>query len=95
MARSQIEKADALSIAGKIGAVVKADGKHQKAIFYHEGRLILVFGIRHGRKARHGFLAGENGPLKLNETKALALARCTLTKEQYIQILREKGFIQA
>lgn len=94
MPKSQLEKADALNIASKIGAVVKEDGKHQKATFYHNGKLILRFGIRHGRKTGHGFLAGENGPLRLNETRAKALARCTLSKDEYIQLLTTKGVIE-
>jgi hypothetical protein len=95
LAKSRLLKDDAINIAKKIGASVQKDGKHQKAIFYHKNLLIFQFGIRHGTNAGHGHLVGENKNLHLNETQAIALARCTLSKEAYIQILIEKGAIPA
>jgi hypothetical protein len=91
--RTQIEQADALDIAKKIGCEVKPDGAHKRALLYLDGQLILQFGIRHGKKSKHGHLCGSNGDLKLNEIKVKALARCTLSKDEYFEILRSKGII--
>src|SRR5260370_13143469 len=91
--KSKLLKADAEAIAAKIGAKVAPDGKHQKAFFYHGGKLILRFGIRHGRNTGQGHFEGENHQLKLSATKALALSRCNITTDEYIQILTPKGLI--
>jgi hypothetical protein len=93
LTKVKLLKKDALNIATKIGAIVDSDGPHQNASFYHGGLLIFEFGIRHGRKSCHGHLVGENKTLRLNGTQAIALARCNLSKEAYIQILMEKGVI--
>lgn len=95
MPKSKLEQRDALGIAKKIGAIVEKDGPHQKAIFYHEGKLVLWFGIRHGRTTGQGHLVGENHQLKLNAQSALALARCTMSKDEYIQYLKARGIIPA
>ena len=94
MARSKIQRKDALNIAKKIGATLEDGGNHQMAIFRHEGKIILTFGIRHGSKSGHGHLVGEHGPLKLNAAKVSALAECTLSRDQYIEILKDKGIIE-
>jgi len=93
LAKSNLLKEDALKIAKKLGAIVDKDGAHQNASFYYDGLLIFEFGIRHARGSCHGHLVGENKPLHLNETQAIALARCGLKKEPYIKILKEKGVI--
>jgi hypothetical protein len=93
LAKSKIERDDALKIARKIGASVEKDGKHQLATLRYEGKIILVFGIRHGKKSGHGHLVGENHALKINGNKAVALAKCTLSCESYFDILRERGII--
>ena len=93
MARSKIERRDALDIARKIGADLEPDGKHQKATLWHGGKLILRFGIRHGTRTGQGHLVGENHDLRLNATKVLDLARCIMTKDEYIEHLRVKGLV--
>jgi hypothetical protein len=91
--RINLLKQDALNIATKIGAIIDKDGAHQNAAFYYNGILIFEFGIRQGSKSSHGHLVGENQVLRLNQTQAIALARCTLSKQAYIQILIAKGVI--
>lgn len=94
MARNKIQRKDVLKIAKKIGATLEEGGSHKLAIFRHEGKLILTFGIRHGSKSGHGHLVGEHGPLKLNAAKVSALAECTLSRDQYIEILQDRGIIE-
>ncbi len=95
LAGSKLNQTDALNIAAKIGAKVEKDGAHQRAMLFHQDKLVLVFGIRHGKKGGHGHLEGENRDLKLNSARAVALARCTLSKEDYFEVLRERGVLPA
>ena len=94
MARSKLERNDALEIARKIGADLAPHGKHQTATLWHLGKLVLRFGIRHGSRTGQGHLVGQNHPLKLNATKALDLAHCTMSKDEYVEHLKSVGIIQ-
>lgn len=94
MPKSRILQSDAYNIAKKIGASVKKDGAHARATLEVEGTLILTYGIRHGKKAGHGHLCGQNGELKLNEARVLALARCTMKKQEYFEVLRQRGLLR-
>lgn len=93
MSRSPIQKREALAIARKLNATLEPDGKHQLATFEHEGVIILTFGIRHGNKGGHGHLAGRQGNLCLSENKVVKLASCEMSKEEYIQHLKDIGEI--
>jgi hypothetical protein len=93
LSKSKLLKEDALSIAKKLKAFIEPEGPHQNATFYYNGLFILEFGIRHGKNSGHGHLVGENGPLRLNETKAVSFARCHISLEEYVEILIQKGVI--
>lgn len=93
MAKNRIERDDAYNIASKIGATVEKTGKHARATLRINGKIILTFGIRHGPRSGHGHLCGANGDLKLSESNVVALARCTLSTEDYFAILRTRGII--
>ena len=93
MARSNLQRRDALEIASKLGAAVTSNGKHKRASFRHNGQLILTFGIRHGSKSGHGHLVGKTGDLKLNARRVEELARCPMSKEEYIEHLIGIGLI--
>lgn len=94
MARSNLQRRDALKIARKLGATVEHHGKHKRASFRHNGRLILTFGIRHGSKSGHGHLVGETGNLKLNARRVKELAQCNMEKDEYIEHLIGIGIIE-
>ena len=93
MSRSEILRAEALRIANKLGATIQKDGAHKNACFYYKGKFIFDFGIRHGAKSAHGHLAGENRVLRLSESKALSFARCNISMDDYVKMLKEKGVI--
>ena len=93
MSRSPIQKREALAIASKLGAQLEPDGKHQLATFEVDGVVILTFGIRHGKKGGHGHLCGRDGNLRMGEHKVVKLATCTMSKDEYIQHLRDIGEI--
>jgi hypothetical protein len=93
LSRSRIQKRDALAIASKLGAKLEPDGKHQLATFEVDGVIILTFGIRHGKSGGHGHLVGRYGNLCLSETKVMQLASCAMSKDDYIQHLKDIGEI--
>jgi hypothetical protein len=82
-----------LAIVKKLGATLDPDGPHQIATFEHDGKAILTFGIRHGNSGGHGHLVGRHGNLMLNETRVVGLAVCTMSKDEYIQHLKDIGEI--
>src|SRR5258708_37821008 len=89
LSRSRIQKDEALAIAQKLGAALDPDGAHQIATFEFDGKAILTFGIRHGKKGGHGHLVGRYGNLRMSETKVMALANCTMSKDEYVQYLMD------
>ena len=89
----KLDKNDAVKIAKKLGAIITKDGAHQLAEWFEDGSKILEFGIRHGGKSGHGHLIGEkNGNLHLNATKAFELAKCTFSKDDYIENLKDNNY---
>jgi len=93
LSKSRIQKREAIAIAAKLDAKIRPDGKHQLATVEHGGRMIITFGIRHGSKGGHGHLVGRNRDLRINETGAMALASCTMTKNQYLEYLQAIGVL--
>jgi hypothetical protein len=94
LSRSRIQKREALAIAAKLDAKIHRDGPHQLARVEFGGRVVLTFGIRHGRMGGHGHLVGRHqGELKINETGAMALASCVMSKDEYFAHLRRIGML--
>ena len=91
MSRSRILKRQAIDIAKKFKADINPDGPHEIASVYHEGTLVLTFGISHGKKGGHGHLVGRYGELKMSETKIMALASCSMSIDEYFQELKRMG----
>lgn len=78
------------AIAKKLGCSFKEGAKHTLAqLFDEQGKLLASFGIRRGSGEQgHGYIPKE---LQLTQKKAKELHDCTLSKEEYFQILREKN----
>jgi len=93
LSKSRIQKREGVAIAAKLDAKIRQDGKHQLATVEHGGKVIITFGIRHGNKGGHGHMVGRNRDLRINETGAMALAFCTMTKIEYFDYLRKIGEI--
>jgi hypothetical protein len=94
LSKSPIQRREALTIAKKLGASNETDGADQIAFVEYKGVTIITFGIRHGAKSGHGHLVGRYGDLRLNETKVLKLANCTMSKDEYFQELMRIGEIE-
>jgi hypothetical protein len=90
---ASINKDHANAIAKKLGAnIVTRKKAHDLARIYHNGVLIATFGIRRGsdRNLGHGHIPKE---LHLSPRQTILLAQCTMTVEQWLEILRDGGWI--
>jgi len=91
-----ITKELALSIAKKLEAEIQKRSKkaHDLAKVYHDGKLIASFGIRRGSKKNlgHDFVPAA---LYVGPNQARLLGQCPLKREEWLEILREKGKLPA
>ena len=89
---SQITKEHAEKIARKLEAFIESGKQHDLAKIYHEGKKIAQFGIRRGSKkdAMHSYISEQ---LHVTKAQCLDLARCPLSRAEWIVILKEKGVI--
>jgi hypothetical protein len=85
-----LKKREAEAIARKLGATVEKSGAHQRAYFEHAGKLVLSFGIRHGRDSGHGHIPKD---MSLSQYDTVRMANCTMSKADYLIVLRDKGMI--
>lgn len=89
---SPLQKREAATIASKLNAVVAVGGSHDIAKVYWKGYLVTQFGIRRGKKSRHGHIPHA---LFLSEFKTMALANCTMTTDEYFAELQKKNKLPA
>jgi hypothetical protein len=88
-----ITKEHAVKIAGKLKATLREGSAHTSAEIFHEGRLVASFGIRRGSKKDQGHGHIKNDLyLSLNQTKQLAA--CPLSREQWLEILKDKELLK-
>jgi hypothetical protein len=87
-----ITKDHAVKIAAKLHATFRPGGNHDIDIIEHEGKRIAQFGIRRGsrRDAGHDHVPAS---IYVSARSALDLARCPMSYEQWIEVLREKDLI--
>lgn len=89
-----LDKADAIRIAKKLRAEVrKKDNAHDIAEVFHNGLLIAKFGIR--RSSRKG-IGHDFIPKEIYATPHVCkgLAICTVSRGQWMAMMREKGKIE-
>ncbi len=72
---------------------VDAPGDHKFLEFYHNNKLILHTKISHGsKKDIDDYLIKQMSvQCQLDKNQFIDLAKCPLSKEQYLKILNEKG----
>ena len=89
----QITKEHAEKIADKLEAVIGSGKQHDLAKIYHEEKKIAQLGIRRGSKrdASHAYISEQ---LHVTRAQCLDLARCPLSRAEWIAILRTKGVIE-
>lgn len=88
-----ITKEHATQIARKLGAEIRSKRKaHDLAVVYEGGIRVAQFGIRRGSKKNLGHDHLPFG-LHLTTRKTLELAQCTLSRDDWIANLRDKGLL--
>lgn len=92
--RRIITKEHAIQIARKLGAQLRPGRRkaHDLYAVYHEGRRIAQFGIRRGseKDKGHGHIPSQ---VFLSPHNALRLALCSMSAEDWLQVLRDRGMI--
>lgn len=86
--RSLLGTNDAETIANKLGADIDEDrAKHAIAIIKANGKEVGRFGIRRGMSVGHDFIPRQIG---INMRLALEVARCTKSRPEYEQALKNR-----
>lgn len=89
-----LTKDDAEKIATKLKARFKSGKAHDIAIIEYGGKRIVQFGIRRGSRRNQGH---DHIPsslhVKAHDAKELAI--CTMSLEQWIALMKEKGLIES
>ncbi len=84
---------EAASIARKPDAKIEKKRKYDSAIIRHEGQIIARYGIRRSsHDVSHSYVPRQ---IHVSPAEAESLARCSLGKDDYFNILREHGVINA
>ena len=81
------------AIVRKLGATLQTRrSAHDLAVVYHDGIRIVAFGLRRGSRKDigHGHLPGS---LHVTPRECLLLAQCPMTRDQWIEKLREKKIV--
>lgn len=88
--RSLIRADSANAFADKLDARILHGRRHDRAEVWIDGTYIGSFGIRRGTNAGHPYIPNQ---IFVNLRQALDLARCPLSKSDYVQILKDNGKI--
>ena len=82
---------DAEAIADKLGCTSYQGRSHKYYELFVDQKLIARFGIRRASKEKgHGHLPRE---LHITQKQCRDLSKCPLSKDEYLQILREKDLL--
>jgi len=85
-----ISKELAEKIAKKLKAKKRTGTAHDLALIYHKGKLVANFGIRRGSRkdAGHDYIPAA---IFLGARDARLLGECTLSRDDWITVMAEKG----
>ena len=89
---SHITKEHAEKIAKTLQAVIESGKQHDLVKIYHDTKKIAQYGIRRGSKkdSPHSYISEQ---LHVTKAQCLDLARCPLSRAEWIVILKDKGII--
>ena len=87
-----ITKEHAEKIAKKLNARFEEGKAHAYAEIFYKGKLISRFGIRRGSKKDSGHDHVQRD-LSISGFQAKLLAACPLSREDWLQLIREKGLL--
>lgn len=88
-----LTKDHALDIAKKLKADIRNKSAHDIAVIFYEGQRIAQFGIRRGsdRNQSHNHIPSS---IHLSPRDTLRLAQCTISAEEWIELMKQKGLIE-
>jgi hypothetical protein len=90
----QLKKIEAQAITNKL-QIEYRQKKHNYGLLKYKGKPILPVYFSHGRGDMPGNVPDKfRQSLKLNENDFENLKNCPLSREDYIEILKEKGLIR-
>jgi hypothetical protein len=82
---------DAEAIAGKLGCTPYEGRSHKYYRLFVDQKLVARFGVRRAsREKGHGHLPRD---LHINQKQCSDLSTCPLSKDDYLQILRERNIL--
>jgi hypothetical protein len=85
---------DGFNIAQKLGAQVTEGRNHTKVLVVIDNVVIGRYGLSRGtREQNHDYIAKQIGRIGPRRAKQLSL--CPLSKEEYVEIIRDKGLLAA
>jgi hypothetical protein len=90
---AELTTRDAEKIAKKLGAEIETDrSAHDRAVIVEGGISVAHYGIRRGSRPDTGH---DHMPKDLHITmgQCKRLSACTLSREQYVELLRAQGRI--
>jgi hypothetical protein len=90
----KITKEHARRVVRKLKAeVITKRSAHDLAQVFYNGQLVVQFGLRRGssKESGHGHLPED---LHLTQHQTLELARCPLSYDDWVSLMRERGLIQ-
>jgi predicted RNA binding protein YcfA (HicA-like mRNA interferase family) len=73
---------------------VKLEGDHHYYLFYHDGKLITKTKLSHNEQdIGDGLISKMYKQCQLNKNQFFDLINCPLDKDEYIELLKQKGFL--
>lgn len=82
---------DAEAIANKLGCTSEEGRSHKYYELFLDNKLVTRFGVRRASKEKgQGHLPRE---LHITQKQCRDLSKCPLSKDEYLQILREKNLL--
>lgn len=83
-----INSRDFDTVVNKLGMETR-DGDHRFALLRYNGKVVIRTKRSHGNKSQPVHLIRQQ--LKVSEDQLRGLIQCSVSKDDYLEILREKG----
>ncbi|SRR6266404_1358033 len=88
-----LTKDHAIFIAKKLNAEIRSKSAHDIAVITYGGKRIAQFGIRRGSNKNQGHNHIPNG-VHMTAHDTLLLAQCTISADEWFEMMKRKGFIE-
>ena len=89
---AELSLAEARKVAKKLKAEIAPGRKHDRASVFHKGRLVLWFGISRASNRDKG--SGHiPRAIHVKTREAKLLAQCPMSRDEWVERMRQKGII--